>query len=124
MSKPARPEYMHVPTPTIPGVLNGGEIAVSQSTVAKPTESTRPEPSVRDTSDALCEAAGKIFQALEAQIAYHENALKRLRGALAPFATAMRQTAAPESPGVGDDNLLAQVLSIARNLPGSGEGNQ
>jgi len=81
-------------------------------------ESARPGPA--GTSDALVGAVNKIFQAVTAQIAYHEREAAKLRESLKPFAgLAPRPNVAP------DDGSSAQairaVLDLADQLNLNGE---
>jgi hypothetical protein len=108
--------------PPSPALLNGS--VASSSDPAIPIairsieESARPGPA--GTSDALVGAVNKIFQAVTAQIAYHEREAAKLRESLKPFAgLAPRPNVAP------DDGSSAQairaVLDLADQLNLNGE---
>ena len=123
--KPRIPAYKREGNyePPPPAVLNGAgkveelpPIIGYNGTVREP--SARPAPA--GNSDALVGAVQKIFQAVTAQIAYHERETAKLRESLKPFAgLAPRPIAAP------DDGSSAQairaVLDLADQLKLNGE---
>ena len=127
--KPRIPAYKREGNyaPPSPALLNGGSVDPhdeGKSSVAKRVailgieEAPRPGPA--GNSDALVGAVNKIFQAVTAQIAYHEREAAKLRDSLKPFAgLAPRPNVAP------DDGSSAQairaVLALADQLNLNGE---
>jgi hypothetical protein len=122
--KPRVPTYKKEATyePPSPAVLNGA-VASSPSPdlpikIRSIEEAPRHGPA--GTSDVLVGAVQKIFQAVTAQIAYHEREAQKLRDSLKPFSTlAPRPNVAP------DDGSSAQairaVLDLADQLNLNGE---
>jgi hypothetical protein len=68
----------------------------------------------KDPSGDLVAAIQTVFRAAAAEIARHENAAKRLREAMAPFANYARQSAAP--PGTPDEDVVRALFRMADEL--------
>jgi len=122
--KPRIPAYKREGNyePPSPAVLNGA--AASSPDPAIPIkirsieESSRPGPA--GNSDALVGAVQKIFQAVTAQIAYHEREAAKLRESLKPFAgLAPRPNVAPEDGSSAQ--AIRAVLDLADQLNLNGE---
>jgi hypothetical protein len=70
-------------------------------------------PVVRDdTSAVLLDAAGRVFSAITARIAYHENEARKLREALKPYS----EFAGEDPPSTKDD--LAVLMKAIEQLKG------
>lgn|SRR5215475_12543228 len=112
--KPRIPKFKMEGTydPPSPDLLNGSR--VSKQTPDKPH---RPVPPA--SSDALVAAVGKIFQAVTAQISYHEREAQKLRESLKPFAGLSRPNVAPDG-NVSADGLRA-LLDLADKLTPTGD---
>lgn len=122
--KPRIPAYKKEGTyePPPAAVLNGAVASSPDPTIPIKIRSIEeaPRPGPAGNSDALVGAVQKIFQAVTAQIAYHERELVKLRESLKPFAQhAPRPNVAP------DDGSSAQairaVLDLADQLNLNGE---
>src|ERR1700719_2382708 len=122
--KPRIPAYKKEGTyePPSPALLNGAVASSPDPAIPIKIRSIdeAPRPAQAGNSDALVGAVNKIFQAVTAQIAYHEREAAKLRESLKPFAgLAPRPIAAP------DDGSSAQairaVLDLADSLNLNGE---
>ena len=122
--KPRIPAYKREGNyaPPSPSVLNGSVASSPDPAIPIAIRSIEeaPRPGPAGNSDALVGAVNKIFQAVTAQIAYHEREAAKLRESLKPFAgLAPRPNVAP------DDGSSAQairaVLDLADQLNLNGE---
>jgi|SRR5215470_11131049 len=108
-----RAEYLTIPTPNPNGADPTGA-ATPPLTVRSVEEVPTPAPA-KSTTDALVDAAGKVFAALTAQVAYHEKEAQRLRRALDQFAAVatpqVRQNATQDVDI--DRDLLNKLLQAA-----------
>ena len=122
--KPRIPAYKregnYAPPPA--AVLNGSVASSPDPAIPISIRSIEeaPRPGPAGNSDALVGAVQKIFQAVTAQIAYHEREAAKLRESLKPFAGL-----APRPNVASDDGSSAQairaVLALADQLNLNGE---
>jgi len=96
-----------------PEVLNGGAPLKIRSIEESPK-------SAPGSSDTLVAAVGKIFQAVTAQIAYHEREAQKLRESLKPFAGLAPRHNVPPDGSVSEAAIRA-VLDMAEKLVPTGE---
>ncbi len=102
-----------------PDVLNGSAPAGERPVLIKSIEEARPASQQPRGSDALISAVGKIYQAVTAQIAYHEREAAKLRDSLKPFAGMAPRPVPPE--GEPNEETIRQVLAWAEKNSLSGE---
>jgi len=122
--KPRIPAYKREGNyaPPSPSVLNGSVASSPDPAIPIVIRSIEeaPRPGPAGNSDALVGAVQKIFQAVTAQIAYHEREAAKLRESLKPFAGL-----APRPNVASDDGSSAQairaVLDLADQLNLNGE---
>jgi hypothetical protein len=113
--KPRIPAYKREGNyePPSPALLNGAVASSPDPAIPIKIRSIdeAPRAAPAGTSDALVGAVGKIFQAVTAQIAYHEREAAKLRESLKPFAGL-----APRPIAAQDDGTSAQVIRAVLDL--------
>ena len=120
--KPAGYESVPLPLPAPNGGVAQPETAALRTATPpfKPL-ALRPAEDAKDPEGDLVSAAGAVFRALTARIAYHEKQAQRLREALAPFGSVARQSAAPTETPDGDAvRALLRYADVINNQGGRG----